>query len=144
MCDDCRSWCRNEASTGVRRSLCRDCMRGSLTSLPVRPLFAVLGVQLLLGVVFVALVVSGALPLSSDGKPGSGAARVNRFDGPAAWGLLKMQVELGARPAGSAPSRELSARLKKLLPHGRYQAVKGGLRNVVGRVPGRDRGRYIV
>jgi glutaminyl-peptide cyclotransferase len=101
-------------------------------------------VQLLLGAVFVALVVSGALPLSSDGKPGSGAAQVNRFDGPAAWRLLKMQVDLGPRPAGSAPSRELAARLKKLLPHGRYQAVRGGLRNVVGRVPGRDRGRYIV
>jgi glutaminyl-peptide cyclotransferase len=101
-------------------------------------------VQLLLGAVFVALVVSGALPLSSDGKPGSGAARVNRFDGPSAWRLLKMQVDLGPRPAGSAASRELAARLKKLLPHGRYQPVPGGLRNVVGRVPGRVRGRYVV
>ena len=110
----------------------------------MRPLFAVLGVQVLLVAVFVALVVSGALPLASDGKPGSGAARVNRFDGPAAWRLLKLQVELGPRPAGSAQSRELAARLRKLLPHGRYQAVPGGLRNVVGRVPGRDRGRYVV
>jgi len=98
----------------------------------------------LLAAVFVALVVSGALPLSSDGKPGTGVARVNRFDGPAAWRLLKMQVDLGPRPAGSAASRALAARLKNLLPHGRYQAVPGGLRNVVGRVMGRDRGRYIV
>ncbi len=100
--------------------------------------------QVLLGAVFVALVVSGALPLSSDGKPGSGVARVNRFDGPAAWRLVKMQVDLGPRPAGSAASRKLAARLKKLLPHGHYQAVPGGLRNVVGRVPGRERGRYVV
>jgi glutaminyl-peptide cyclotransferase len=104
----------------------------------------VLGVPVLLVAVLVALVISGVLPLSSDGKPGTGAARVDRFDGPAAWRLLNMQVDLGPRPAGSSESRALAARLKKLLPHARYQAVPGGLRNVVGRVPGRDRGRYIV
>ena len=41
---------------------------------------------------------------------------------------------------GSRKSRRLAARLRRLLPEGRYQAVPGGLRNVVGRVPGRGRG----
>jgi glutaminyl-peptide cyclotransferase len=119
-------------------------MRSSLTWVTVRPLFAVLGVQLALGVIFAVLVVSGALPLDGDAKPGAGAARVNRFDGAAAWRLLKMQVAYGPRPAGSQASRKLAGRLKGLLPHGRYQTVPGGLRNVVGTVPGRDPRRYVV
>ena len=113
----------------------------------MRPLFAVLSVQLVLGAVFVVLVVSGALPLPSDGNdaaPGAGAARVNHFDGPRAFALLKMQVALGPRPAGSPASRKLAARLKRLLPHGSYQELPGGLRNVVGTVPGRDPHRYVV
>jgi Peptidase family M28 len=116
-------------------------------SLEIRPLFAVLSVQVVLGAVLVVLVVSGALPLSSDGNdtdPGAGRAKINRFDGPAAFKLLKMQVALGPRPAGSARSRLLAARLRKLLPHGHYQRVPGGLRNVVGTVPGRDPSRYVV
>ena len=110
----------------------------------MRPLFAVLGVQVALGVVFVALILSGALPLASSGHVGSGRAHVNRFDGPAAFRLLKMQVAIGPRPAGSANSRLLAARLRRLLPQGRYQPVPGGLRNVVGVVPGRRPGRYVV
>jgi hypothetical protein len=107
----------------------------------------VLGVQLGLGLIFVVLVVSGTLPFMSNGnddKPGVGAAKVDRFDGAAAFKLLKEQVALGPRPAGSAESRKLAARLKKLLPRGRYQAVPGGLRNVIGRVRGRDPSRYVV
>ena len=110
----------------------------------MRPLYAVLGAQVALGAVFAALVVSGVLPLASDGKPGSGSARVDRFDGAAAWRLLKMQVALGPRPAGSPRSRRLAARLRALLPGGRYQPVPGGLRNVVGTVPGRAPRRYVV
>jgi glutaminyl-peptide cyclotransferase len=110
----------------------------------MRPLFAALGVPVALVVIVAVLAISGALPLASDGKPGTGVARVNRFDGTAAWRLLKMQVAYGPRPAGSQASRKLAARLKSLLPHGRYQAVPGGLRNVVGTVPGRDPQRYVV
>jgi hypothetical protein len=110
----------------------------------MRPLFAVLGAPVVLGVVLAVLIVSGALPLSSDGKPGSGVARVDRFDGRSAWRLLKEQVALGPRPAGSPASRRLAARLKQLLPQGRYQAVPGGLRNVVGTVRGREPSRYVV
>jgi hypothetical protein len=113
----------------------------------MRPLFAVLSVQILLGIVFVVLVVSGTLPFTSNGNdsdPGTGAAKVDRFDGEAAFKLLKMQVALGPRPAGSATSRKLAKRLKRKLPKGRFQSVPGGLRNVVGKVPGRDPDRYVV
>jgi hypothetical protein len=113
----------------------------------MRPLFAVLSVQLALGVVFIVLVVSGALPLSSDGngaKPGTATARAELFDGAAAFRLLKRQVAIGPRPAGSPASRRLARRLRRLLPKGRYQRVPGGLRNVVGRVPGKERERYVV
>ena len=113
----------------------------------MRPLYAVLGVQLGLGLVFVVLVVSGTLPFTSDGNdsdPGAGAAKVDHFDGDAAFKLLRAQVELGPRPAGSATSRKLAARLKRMLPRGRYEPVPGGLRNVVGRVRGRQPKRYVV
>jgi hypothetical protein len=113
----------------------------------MRPLFAVLSVQLLIGIVFVVLVVSGTLPFTSNGNdsdPGTGAAEVDRFDGDAAFKLLKMQVALGPRPAGSKASRKLAKRLKRKLPKGRFQPVPGRLRNVVGKVPGRDPDRYVV
>ena len=54
------------------------------------------------------------------------------------------QVRLGPRPAGSPASRKLAAQLKAELPNGRFQAVPGGLRNVVGFVPGRDPSRTVV
>ena len=71
-------------------------------------------------------------------------ARPNRFDERAAWTFLKRQVALGPRPAGSARSRELAAILRRSIPSGRFQAVPGGLRNVVGTIPGRDPRRRIV
>ena len=62
----------------------------------------------------------------------------NRFDEDAAWAFLERQVELGPRPAGSTASRRLAALLRASVPHGRFQAVPGGLRNVVATVPGRE------
>jgi glutaminyl-peptide cyclotransferase len=67
-------------------------------------------------------------------------ATVNRFDGSAAYALLREQVQrYGWRPAGSPALRRLAVRLRKLLPDGRFEAIPGhaGLRNVVGSVPGR-------
>jgi Zn-dependent M28 family amino/carboxypeptidase len=55
-----------------------------------------------------------------------------------------MQLSYGARPAGSTQSRKLADKLRALLPNGRFQPVPGGLRNVVGTVPGRDPGRTVV
>jgi glutaminyl-peptide cyclotransferase len=71
-------------------------------------------------------------------------ARPNRFDGTAAWAFLKRQVELGPRPAGSQKSRELGEILRRSIPQGRFQAVPGGLRNVVGTIPGRNPDRKVV
>jgi hypothetical protein len=69
---------------------------------------------------------------------------VDRVDEQAAWSRLVRQVRLGPRPAGSPTSRNLATQLKAELPNGRFQAVPGGLRNVVGFVPGRDSSRTVV
>ena len=69
---------------------------------------------------------------------------VDRVDEQAAWSRLVRQVRLGPRPAGSPASRKLATQLKAELPNGRFQAVPGGLRNVVGFVPGRDPSRTVV
>jgi hypothetical protein len=71
-------------------------------------------------------------------------AKADQFDSARAWKVLKYQVALGERPAGSAASRKLGAYLKRRVPNGRYQRVPGGLRNVVGRVPGRDSDRVVL
>ena len=69
---------------------------------------------------------------------------VDRFDGAAAFAFLRRQVALGPRPAGSAASRRLARMLRARLPRSRYQAVPGGLRNVIGTVPGRSPSRLVV
>jgi glutaminyl-peptide cyclotransferase len=90
----------------------------------------------------VALAI--AVALTAAMLDGSQAARIDRFDEDAAWAFLVRQVELGPRPAGSAASRRLGAMLKGSIPRGRFQRVPGGLRNVIGTVPGRNPGRVIV
>ncbi|MEA2614095.1 MAG: glutaminyl-peptide cyclotransferase [Chloroflexota bacterium] len=113
----------------------------------MRPLFVVLAVQLVVAVVFVLLIATGSLPFVNDDDPAGGTAKpggANRFDGPAAFRLLEMQLSYGPRPAGSAQSRKLAARLRTLLPNGRFQPVPGGLRNIVGTVPGKDGKRFVV
>ena len=57
---------------------------------------------------------------------------MDRFDAARAWADLPMQVRLRPRPAGSAASATLAERLRARLPDGRFEAVPGGLRNVVG------------
>lgn len=69
---------------------------------------------------------------------------VDRVDEQAAWSRLVRQVKLGPRPAGSPASRKLALELKAALPRGTFQAVPGGLRNVVGFVRGRDPSRTVV
>ena len=59
------------------------------------------------------------------------------FDGRHAYALTKLQVDAGPRPAGSAAQRAVARRLVKLLPHGHFEAIPGGLRNIVGGLPGR-------
>jgi glutaminyl-peptide cyclotransferase len=100
----------------------------------------------------VALATAGMLAAGcGDGNDGSASAaeqvprpKVDRFDSAAAYELVREQVELGPRPAGSKPSRVLAERLRRMLPNGRFQAVPGGLRNVIGTVPGGQPKRVVI
>jgi glutaminyl-peptide cyclotransferase len=114
----------------------------------MKPLAAILAGQLVLGAVLIVLVATDNLPfldVDSDAAPRASRLSVDRFDSKAAFALLRQQVELGPRPAGSPASRRLAERLRRLLPNGRFQAIPEhpGLRNVVGTVRGRSR-RYVV
>jgi hypothetical protein len=60
-----------------------------------------------------------------------------RFDADRAFADLRHQVDHGPRPAGSAASRRLADWLVDRVPDGRFEPVPGGLRNVVGVLPGR-------
>jgi glutaminyl-peptide cyclotransferase len=111
--------------------------------------FVMVAVQAAIVIIFAALVFSGAITLDSASSSPAGAqaasrTRVNRFDERRAFALLREQVALGPRPAGSPASRGLAERLRRLLPHGRFQSVPGGLRNVIASVPGRDPRRAVV
>jgi hypothetical protein len=115
----------------------------------VKLLGIVLAVQVALGITLVALVATDNLPFTgdhdADGSPARPAAvHVDRFDGAAAFRLLRRQVELGPRPAGSPESRRLARLLRRIVPRGRYQEVPGGLRNVIGTVRGREPGYVVV
>ncbi len=76
--------------------------------------------------------VATAMAATTGKKP-------DRFDADRAWKLLVYQVKLGPRPAGSPQSKQLAAYIKARLPRGRYEAVPGGLRNVVGEIPGKGK-----
>ena len=103
--------------------------------------------QLALGAGLVVLAVNGFPLIGNDRArdPATGplpavpAARVNRFDAERAMRLVRLQVAVGQRPAGSPRLRALAERLRPMLPRGRFEAVPGhpGLRNVVGVLPGR-------
>jgi glutaminyl-peptide cyclotransferase len=113
----------------------------------VKLLGIVLAVQVAIGLTLVALVATDNLPFVDD-EPADGqvapAASADRFDGAAAFRLLRRQVEMGPRPAGSPQSRRLAQLLKRVVPRGRYQEVPDGLRNVIGTVRGREPGYIVV
>jgi glutaminyl-peptide cyclotransferase len=90
----------------------------------------------------VAAAASAALLIGVG--PDGETARVDRFDEDAAWRHLVRQVEVGPRPAGSPASRRLASELRAAIPRGWFQRVPGGLRNVIGTVPGRDQRRVVV
>jgi glutaminyl-peptide cyclotransferase len=89
-----------------------------------------------------AIAIGVAIVLAADGGDEGGgrgavpAASSDRFDGDRAFADVRSQVARGPRPAGSPASRRLAAWLRGQLPGGRYEAVPGGLRNVVGVLPG--------
>lgn len=65
------------------------------------------------------------------------APTVHRFDAAGAYALARTQVAFGPRPAGSAAERRAAALLVRRLPHGHFEPVPGGLRNIVGELAGR-------
>ena len=81
----------------------------------------------------IAFVAAGC----GAGSSATAAKPVDRFDAPRAFADLEYQVKLGPRPTGSDAARKLAAWLRKRLPNGRYDDRKGGIRNVVGHLPGR-------
>jgi glutaminyl-peptide cyclotransferase len=100
-------------------------------------------VRLILILMLIPLALVSCDDAADTASTGTAAAK-DRFDSARAWDILEYQLELGERPAGSAASRELAAHLKRRVPNGRYQRVPGGLRNVVGRVRGRDEDRVVL
>lgn len=66
------------------------------------------------------------------------AEPTDRFDAPAAFALIRSQVAVGQRPAGSRKLRRLAVRLRRRLPDGHFERIPGErrLRNVVATVPG--------
>ena len=78
------------------------------------------------------LAVAGLVALTAGGHAG-------RFDAARAWSLVRYQVQLGPRPTGSPQSRRLAEFLRARLPHGHFEDEPGGLRNVVGSLPGRGK-----
>lgn len=87
------------------------------------------------------LLIAGVLQACGGGtQPAPSAAAhltTDRFDANRAWASLKHQVDMGPRPAGSKTERRLARWIRKRLPHGRFEPVPGGLRNIVGTIPGR-------
>jgi glutaminyl-peptide cyclotransferase len=115
----------------------------------VKVLGIVLAVQIVVGITLVALVATDNLPFVGDDEadgstPPAARVGVDRFDGAAAFRLLRRQVRLGPRPAGSPESRQLARLLKRIVPNASYQDVPGGLRNVIGSVRGRRPGYVVV
>lgn len=120
----------------------------------MRLLTGVLVLQVLLAGTLIALVATDNVPFVSgedvkrDGEAqaasGVPKATARAFNSRAAYNSVKRQLALGPRPAGSAPSKELAERLRRALPGGRFQAVPGGLRNVVGVVPGKTKRVVVV
>jgi hypothetical protein len=72
-----------------------------------------------------------------DPPAASASKKVDRFNAARAFADLEYQVKLGPRPAGSPASRKLIEWARRRLPNGRIEKVPGGLRNVIGTVPGK-------
>jgi hypothetical protein len=110
-----------------------------------RVLAIALAAQIAVGGAFAYVATQGFPFVGGDGGDGSsgsaGAAargHGNQFDGARAYADMRRIVAFGPRPAGSPALARTAAWLRARLPRGaRYEAVPGGLRNIVGKLPGR-------
>jgi hypothetical protein len=89
----------------------------------------------------VALQACGGSKPSTTPAPAEAQAAArpsDDFDARHAFGLIRAQVKVGQRPAGSPQLRRLAVRLRGLLPEGRFERIPAEprLRNVVSIVPG--------
>ncbi len=80
-----------------------------------------------------------ATPTASAAASTVPTPNVDRFDAAAAMAWAQRQVDLGPRPAGSGPERAAAQLLMPALPGGHFVAIPGGLRNIMGRLPGRGK-----
>ena len=109
-------------------------------------LVVALAVQLALGAGLIVVAVNGFPLIGGGGDHRQAAtpaaavpkATVDRFDAPRAFALIRRQLAYGQRPAGSPALRRLAEVLRRQLPGGRFEPVRGhpGLRNIVGTLPG--------
>jgi Zn-dependent M28 family amino/carboxypeptidase len=60
----------------------------------------------------------------------------DRFNAERAFKSIEQQVAYGPRPAGSEALQDLGVRLVRELPEGTVEPLAGGLRNLVGVIPG--------
>jgi hypothetical protein len=72
--------------------------------------------------------------LTAGPAPDVGAS----FDASRALATARLQVGYGPRPAGSAAERAVAVVLRRMLPDAHFEPVPGGLRNIVGGLPGRE------
>src|SRR5918911_556362 len=68
------------------------------------------------------LLALGIALLLAAGAAAAHAPRPDRFDQARAWALLRAQVAMGPRPAGSAASRRLARLIHAPLPRAHYEA----------------------
>jgi acetylornithine deacetylase/succinyl-diaminopimelate desuccinylase-like protein len=91
------------------------------------------------GLVLIALAAAAAAGISSSGgAAGGGRASRQAFDTGRAFALVRRQLAYGPRPAGSAAQRSVAEVLRRMLPGAKFEPVPGGLRNIVGGLPGRE------
>ncbi len=90
--------------------------------------------------VLVLLVSAGLAAARAGVDAPSAGPRVARasFDERRALAFTRVQLAFGPRPAGSAAARRAGDLLRTRLPNGRFEPLGGGLRNVVGSLPGRE------
>ncbi len=98
------------------------------------------------GVMRVALVLCllgltacGGSSRAAENRPAAAPAVPDGFDAPGAFALIRSQVKVGQRPAGSPRLRRLAVRLRDRMPGGRFERIpkEPKLRNVVAVVKGK-------